>query len=392
MRQPHPARRVLAALDTTSHIQREALRGLRRVEEVAGWSVTCVRGSTAAVVDSLNDPRAAKPAFDGLIAGSEVEPGELAELVAAEAMPPVIGFNRDTIADGWPCVLPDDEAVGRVAAEHFLNRGVRSFSVVEVRQHQWAVDRLDGFVERVVASGERRPVLLPYHETITGGLHKMAAWLASLPEPPSGPIGIFAVCDGWGESVLNACGQGRLAVPERIAVVSADDDPRGQVTRPPLSSIPLRWADAGARAARMLETLMDGRPLPARVERVSPGEVVVRTSSDVLGLSNPTVAAALRLMHASFHEGVRIGDIARHVEVPRRNLERAFRAAIGRTPKQELTRIRIEHAKRMLVESDVPLADIAADSGYGNATRLGIAFKAATGTTPIAFRKRHRES
>ncbi len=382
-------RRVLAALATESHSEREALRGLRRIEEVSDWSVTCVRGITSAAIDSLCNPT--PPPYDGVILGTYVEPAGVLASVSADRLPPVVAFNRDTLAHGWPCVLPDDEQIGAVAADHLLDRGVGRFIVVNVSTHAFSTERRRGFAERIVAATGQEPIVLPFHDVIRGGLAAMAAWFQAVPIPPAGPLGVFALCDSWGEVVLNACAYGGLAVPEQVAVVSADNDPRSEVTRPPLSSITLRWADAGARAARMLKERMDGDAASARIERIAPGEVVTRASSDVVAVSDPVVANALRYMHGHYQEGIHVQEVADHIGAQRRTLERAFRAALRRTPKQELTRLRLDHAKRMLIEGEASLAEIAADVGYAAPTRLGISFKASFGVTPMDFRRKHRE-
>jgi LacI family transcriptional regulator len=68
------------------------------------------------------------------------------------------------------------------------------------------------------------------------------------------------------------------------------------------------------------------------------------------------VAAALRFIAEHSHEDIRVDDVAKHVRATVRSLERYFRAATGRTMTEEIARLRLERAKRLLVESKEPIS------------------------------------
>jgi transcriptional regulator GlxA family with amidase domain len=80
--------------------------------------------------------------------------------------------------------------------------------------------------------------------------------------------------------------------------------------------------------------------------------------------------------------------LADHLRVSARTLERRFKGVLGRTPAKEILRQRIERAKQLLAETDMPLADIAARCGYNYLSNLSHAIRADTGMTPTAWRKR----
>jgi len=79
------------------------------------------------------------------------------------------------------------------------------------------------------------------------------------------------------------------------------------------------------------------------------------------------VAAALRFIAAYSHEGIRVDDVAKHVRATVRSLERHVRAATGRTMTEEIARLRMERAKRLLVESDVAAENRPSFVGPGQA-------------------------
>jgi len=74
----------------------------------------------------------------------------------------------------------------------------------------------------------------------------------------------------------------------------------------------------------------------------------------------------------------------------RRGLHKAFLAQIDRTPGQEIHRLRIERAKRLLAGSDEKIETLAEMCGYQSANNLCVAFKNTTGISPKQFRETMR--
>jgi AraC family transcriptional regulator, transcriptional activator FtrA len=69
---------------------------------------------------------------------------------------------------------------------------------------------------------------------------------------------------------------------------------------------------------------------------------------------------------------------------------RHFRAETGSTPLRWLHEQRILHARRLLEETDMPVEEVAAGSGFGTAANLREHFRRATHTTPTAYRRAFR--
>jgi len=87
---------------------------------------------------------------------------------------------------------------------------------------------------------------------------------------------------------------------------------------------------------------------------------------------------------------VQIEDVAEELGVSRRTLERRFEAALGKTVYAEIARLRLNHIKRVLMDSDLPLATIAIDCGFSSASYFATYFRKSAGMTPGKFRKQHR--
>ena len=73
-----------------------------------------------------------------------------------------------------------------------------------------------------------------------------------------------------------------------------------------------------------------------------------------------------------------------------RSFARHFRAETGTSPLRWLHEQRVLHARRLLEESDLPVEDIAARSGFGTATTLREHFARALQSTPTAYRRAFR--
>jgi transcriptional regulator GlxA family with amidase domain len=82
-----------------------------------------------------------------------------------------------------------------------------------------------------------------------------------------------------------------------------------------------------------------------------------------------------------------VAGMARHAARSERSFARHFRAETGTTPLRWLHEQRILHARRLLEETELPVEEVAARSGFGTPTTLREHFGRATRTTPTAYRR-----
>jgi len=138
----------------------------------------------------------------------------------------------------------------------------------------------------------------------------------------------------------------------------------------------------------LLDRLMSGRRAPARPIHVPPVGVVQRQSTDTAAVSDPIVAAALRHIRDHAREPMKVSDLQKALFVSRRSLEHRFTQALGRTPAVEIRRARLEHVRRLLIETDLPLAAIAERTGYQYLEVMVRAFQRRFGLPPGRFRQK----
>lgn len=100
-----------------------------------------------------------------------------------------------------------------------------------------------------------------------------------------------------------------------------------------------------------------------------------------------TVAAAVRYLDTHFAGPVRIEAVAASVFLSPDRFAKVFAQVMGRPPRDYLRHLRVERAKTLLSETDLPVGTIAREAGFGEAAYFTRMFRAATGTTPLRFRQ-----
>ncbi|MFC8505032.1 GlxA family transcriptional regulator [Streptomyces sp. NPDC057411] len=106
------------------------------------------------------------------------------------------------------------------------------------------------------------------------------------------------------------------------------------------------------------------------------------------GTSTTTTARAWALAH--LHEPIQLRDLAARESMSVRTFTRRFREEVGVSPGQWLTQQRIERARHLLESTDLPVDQIAHDSGFGTAQSLRVHLQTAIGVTPTTYRRTFR--
>ena len=87
------------------------------------------------------------------------------------------------------------------------------------------------------------------------------------------------------------------------------------------------------------------------------------------------------------HEPLTVERLAAHAGYAPRTFARRFRAETGTTPLQWLLAQRVDHARRLLEATDLPVEHVAARAGFGTAVNLREHFRRHVATTPTAYRR-----
>jgi LacI family transcriptional regulator len=177
-------------------------------------------------------------------------------------------------------------------------------------------------------------------------------------------------------------------IPEELALLGTDNRPLVLGKLPiAVSSVDSNLHAVGWSGAGLLERLMNGERAPAKPIQIAPGRVVSRTSTATFVCEHPGVSSAMKFLRTHFHEPIHLDDIARAAGVSARVLQSAFKEHVRRTMSDELARLRLSHAARLLCETDLKLESVAREAGLRNAKYLCEVFRPAFDATPSAYRE-----
>lgn len=253
-------------------------------------------------------------------------------------------------------------------------------------------DRCETFRKLVVQAGfacdvfEARPSWRTWERT----QEQMGKWLLRLPKP----VAIMACNDERGQHVVDTCRCVGISVPDQAAIIGVDNDQElCNLSTPALSSVEVNSEQIGFSAAALLDQMMTaGVMRPPEDVRFPPSHVVTRLSTDTLAVRDPIVARALRFILGHATENISVTNVVDAAVTSRRYLERQMHELLGRSPNQEILRVRIQNARLLLLETDLSLPAIARKSGFNNYKYFGEVFGRETGQPPGEFRRQYRSS
>jgi LacI family transcriptional regulator len=317
---------------------------------------------------------------------------DLAEFVSSAKKPTVdFSFRRPQLK--FPRVLEDHALAAKLVADHFHSRGFANFMFYSDADNWSYEERGQGFAKALEqmghACGWLRWHQSPAHATGREEWKRKRNWLTSQMKQAVKPLAVFAANDQQALDVLESCENGGIAVPEQVAIVGAENyllAPDAMHT--PISSVDTNLEILGYRGAELLDGLMNGKPAPKEPIRIPAIGVVARKSSDILTIKHQGVAKSLRYIWEHGHEPICIKDLVGVSAMSRRGMHKAFLEHLGRTPGQELQRMRIERAKKLLTESNQKVEGIARLCGYQSINSFCVAFKRVTGTSAKIFREK----
>jgi LacI family transcriptional regulator len=382
-------RRVAISLELDWGYKRhlEVYAGCQKYADEAGWQCTI----NPAVDRSLGKGAKAIP-FDGIIARAT----KTVAVAARQAGVPLVNVWVNSPVPGLPSVFPDFEASGVIAAEHLLHRGFRHFGYLGYQRDIDSSLQLSGFRSAIRKAGFPCTVYRFARTSIAGSAPGWEAFVANLEQWIDSwehPIGLFVCQDLICRLLIDVCRNKGLHISQDVAIVGSHNESEiCGAPSPSLTSIDLGFGQIGYRAAAMLDRLMSGEQPPNTPELVPSAELIPRQSTDVLAANDPVVARALRFISENGHRPIQVKHVAAAVAATRRTLERRFKESIGRSIAGEITRLRIQRAKRRMVETDAAMKEVATDAGFRSADHFYKVFTRVEGVPPSHYRESHQKA
>ncbi len=308
-----------------------------------------------------------------------------------DSLKPTVGLGRWHSQIDLPCVLPDNEACGRLAAEELLGRGFQTFAVFSTQSHWYVDDRRNSFRKCVMEKGFPCETWhLPMSDQEKGSFRQDGSVQRTFEEwfnHFEKPLGLYCSEDEEAAMIMRGCHQLGIAVPEQVALVGTNNDPViCPYTEVPLSSVDLNWEGVGYAAAEQLDLLMQGKKAQP-VTLVPPKGLVIRKSSEALAVEDLRVALALSYIEENSHRHVSVSEITENNGIPLRTLQWAFKRALGTSIQDEITKSRTRRVEDMLLNTDRKVGQIAEDLGFSSAQYMNHFFSKAKGVTPNDYRQ-----
>lgn len=370
-------RHVAVLIGSTRAWHRRAILGIMRYRRISGqWKVFA---EPTVVGDRRIPPEAlrADGAIVDIVHRSDAQP------LLDRGIPMINLTTTDELPEA-PHVSNQGKSIGQLAFDHLYDRGFRNFACCATGGYSYVRARY--FTAAAKAAGFDCETYNPPEGAVVGLEQDRAAlarWIRSLPKP----VGILAVHDVRGRHVIDACNEQGLHVPDAVGVMGVDDElPHCEMCEPPLSSVRTNAERIGFEAASLLNRLMDGEPPPTAPLLIPATHIVTRQSTDALVTKDELVAKAIRFIRQYACDGIDVDDVLNHVDASRSVLDRRMHLAFGKTPHEEIIHVRIEHARTLITETNLTMAEVAEHTGFNYAENMGRVFRKKLGRSPGSFR------
>jgi LacI family transcriptional regulator len=371
--------RILVALDRRLSFDRDAFVGIAQAAQGHDdiFLDLMKQGATLLQCVKTSNPR-------GIIVSTSTK-AEIDEVVATR-LPCVNVANFLSQHSRVPVVGNDDNGVGQMVAEHYLDRGFRHFAYLANPINSYFDGRRDAFCRVIRDAGLvcaiAPPLEFPEWETPVHE-ERIANWMAKLPKP----LAVLCPYDNDARRATYACILAGLRIPEEVSIMGVDNDLTLCLTMSPqISSVATSGMQIGRTALKLLMSLIQGEPPPERPILIPPGEIVVRGSTGEMAIDDTDVAAAVHFIRTNLRKRLTVANVADTLSISRRTLERKFLHKLGRSPLEELRRSRVTRAKSLLINTDLGYVEVARLSGLIHIQRLSKLIKEDTGFTMRQFR------
>lgn len=375
-------KRVAVLVDTSTTWGRKLIEGVNRFsQERGGWELFVEpRG--------LEQRRWLPMGWqgDGVIA--RVGLVDLAQRLKRLQIP-VVNVSAITLPKvKFPRVISDQSSAARIAAEHLVARGFRSFGYFSQLELDYVQAHQNAFVAALKKWQYPCRVYSVADSLALAGnddMKRLVAWLQSLPKP----VAMFTWNSSGARDLIYACQRAGLAVPEEVAVLSGSDDHLFcEVTPVPISAVELDSELIGYTAARELERMMEPGDYEPKEIWIAPRGVVERRSTDSLAHADSAMVKALQAMRSDLSKPLSVDDLARLSGLSRRALELRFQRLMGQSPAVAMRRIRVEHAISLLRQTNLSVAQVADRCGFSSPEYMASVFREVHGASPLHFRKK----
>ncbi len=377
---------VLVLMELYDHRIRQ---GIGRYAASHDWFLTFCDGCTRSGASPLPQGWTG----DGILVQLNRRP-EILRYVRRQKLPCVdLSIFRPDIA--LPRITGDQFLIGQTAADHLLERGFRHAAFFSTEYQHTHKLRCEGFCERFAAQTGKQPANLSWalhSQNGTENWRAQNAWLKRRLRALPKPLGVFCYSDYDASKIEIISLEAGYSIPEEIAILGVDDDPLVcENIHIPLSSVRHDLVRVGYEGSALLDLLMRGEAGPDRPILIPPRGVEIRASTDTFVTADPVIRTVIKYFRENLSRDIGVEDAAAAAGLPPHKLKAHFRSVLGESVYATLIRLRLLDAKRLLLQTDLSVKEIASQTGFCHAQHLNNAFSRATGCAPTTYRQQERE-
>ncbi len=314
---------------------------------------------------------------------------------------PIIAYSTLQDMGNIPYISTDSKAVARMAFDYLAAKQFEHFAFFGLTEARWSSERLDYFASFISRAGHTlhdfrtKPIHISgtltsfpklwINATLKRGQRELIAWLKKLPKP----IAVLASCDILGCHLSVFIEEAGLSIPDEVAVLGIDNNEAlCNICSVPMSSIALNLHKAGYDAAELLDAIIAGKDeMRGQQIKILPMHIKERGSTEIFAVNDEDVVMALKYIRCQSHQPLQVDDIARHVCVSKRLLQKKFQQFLKKSIHEEIIQAHFRNARSLLVETNLSIEKIAWQSGFGSSAKMRRAFLEMTGRLPHAYRQ-----
>jgi LacI family transcriptional regulator len=382
-------RRIAIAIEIDEPHRRhqDTFAGIQRYQrEHPGWE--CYIDEHPLDREAAGD--ADRPAYDGIIA--RVSNDFIARRRGDGV--PTVNVHYQAHRPGIASVLPDPVRTGQDAADHLIALGMPRLCFITDKSHKFFRHVWDAFKQRAAEDGVPcSPSFFkePAYRNRKGWL-KMKREVRDCIARVAPPVGVFVATAPLARVLIQTAQAKRWHVPRDMTVLSGRDLAAVVEVEPKISSIEVDYHRIGYRAARLLDEMLDGKPVPDRAIYVPPDQIKARESTDYRLVNDKVVSQALHYIADHLEDPLTVEGIAYALSVSTRLLQQRFADHLHTGISSEIRRLRLEKAKRLLAEPGRQITSIPKAAGFNSANAMNKVFTRELGMSPSAYRKQILEN
>jgi LacI family transcriptional regulator len=247
----------------------EIAKGVSATIRPFGYDVVICNSEENGELESSEVDRLLGRQVDGLLLASAQPPSSLAvfERIEARGIPYVL-IDRRFAEVRAPYVGADDEAIGRVAVQHLIERGCRRIAHIAGPSLTPGVGRRKGYEEALAAAGLTVPENYVVHASDDASAYEATRRLLQL-EPR--PDAVFGYNDPTAAGAMKAILEAGIRIPEEIKVMGVGNVHYSDLLRVPLSTIDQSSTSIGQQAAEILvKAIGNKRKRPLKTVLIDP--------------------------------------------------------------------------------------------------------------------------